>query len=137
MRCTAIRTIARRLRLSPRQQVCGLSDCGSKARMRRLLRAFALASPMSPTRPPMSSDGSYAPTSVDSTGTESTRHVDPRVWPMRQRPWLPITLMEVLMKTNTFWETFKAEGENVVERVRELIREGNVRRVVVKHEGRK
>ena len=40
------------------------------------------------------------------------------------------------MKTKTFWESFKAEGENVVEKVKQVVHEGNVRRVVVKHEGR-
>lgn len=40
------------------------------------------------------------------------------------------------MQTKTFWESFKAEGENVVEKVKELVHEGNVRRVIVKHEGR-
>jgi hypothetical protein len=40
------------------------------------------------------------------------------------------------MKTKTFWESFKAEGENVVEKVTQLVHEGNVRRVVVKHDGR-
>jgi hypothetical protein len=40
------------------------------------------------------------------------------------------------MKTNTFWESFKAESENVVEKVKAMIREGNVRRVVVKQSGR-
>ena len=41
------------------------------------------------------------------------------------------------MKTKAFWETFKAEGENVVEKVKQIVHEGNVRRVVVKHDGRK
>ena len=41
------------------------------------------------------------------------------------------------MTTKTVWETFKAEGENVVEQVKQIVHEGNVRRVVVKHEGRK
>jgi hypothetical protein len=36
----------------------------------------------------------------------------------------------------TFWESFKAEGENVVERLKEIVHEGNVRRVVIKHDGR-
>jgi len=36
----------------------------------------------------------------------------------------------------TFWETFKADGEHVVEKVKQLVHEGNVRRVVVKHDGR-
>jgi Domain of unknown function (DUF4342) len=40
------------------------------------------------------------------------------------------------MHTKTFWESFKAESENVVEKVKELVHEGNVRRVIVKHEGR-
>lgn len=40
------------------------------------------------------------------------------------------------MKTKTFWESFKAEGGNVVEKVTRLVHEGNVRRIVVKHEGR-
>lgn len=35
-----------------------------------------------------------------------------------------------------FWESFKAEGENVLDRVKQVVHEGNVRRVVVKHEGR-
>jgi hypothetical protein len=40
------------------------------------------------------------------------------------------------MTTKTFWESFKAEGENVKEKIAQLVHEGNVRRVVVKHEGR-
>src|SRR4051794_8423624 len=41
-----------------------------------------------------------------------------------------------VMTTRAIWETFRAEGENVVEKVKQAIHEGNVRRVVVKHEGR-
>ena len=40
------------------------------------------------------------------------------------------------MDAKTVWESFKAEGENVVEKVKQVVHEGNVRRVVVKHEGR-
>ena len=40
------------------------------------------------------------------------------------------------MKTKTFWESFKAEGENAADKVKQIVHEGNVRRVVVKHEGR-
>ena len=40
------------------------------------------------------------------------------------------------MTTKTFWESFKAEGENVAEKVKQIVHEGNVRRVVVRHEGR-
>jgi len=40
------------------------------------------------------------------------------------------------MGEKTFWESFKAESEGVVEKLKALIHEGNVRRVVVQHEGR-
>ena len=36
----------------------------------------------------------------------------------------------------TYWESFKAEGEAALEKVKALIHEGNVRRIVVQHEGR-
>jgi hypothetical protein len=36
----------------------------------------------------------------------------------------------------TIWESIKTESENVVERLKQLIHEGNVRRVVVQHQGR-
>lgn len=34
------------------------------------------------------------------------------------------------------WESFKAEGDQIVERLRKLVHEGNVRRIVVEHDGR-
>src|SRR5436305_10929003 len=37
---------------------------------------------------------------------------------------------------NTYWDSFKAESENVINKIKALIREGNVRRVVVQHQGR-
>lgn len=40
------------------------------------------------------------------------------------------------MTDKTVWESFKAEGANVVEKLNDLFREGNVRRVVVEHRGR-
>jgi hypothetical protein len=40
-----------------------------------------------------------------------------------------------VMAEKTFWESFKAESEGVVERLKGLIREGNVRRVVIQHDG--
>ena len=40
------------------------------------------------------------------------------------------------MKAKTFWESFKAEGENVADKIKQAVHEGNVRRVVVKHGGR-
>ena len=40
------------------------------------------------------------------------------------------------MTDKTYWESFKAEGEEIVDKIRDLIHEGNVRRVVVKHHGR-
>ena len=39
------------------------------------------------------------------------------------------------MSTKTLWESIEAKSENVVERVKEVIHEGNVRRVVVKRNG--
>jgi Domain of unknown function (DUF4342) len=43
---------------------------------------------------------------------------------------------ERAMADRTYWDTFKAEGENVISQVKALIHAGNVRRVVVKHHGR-
>ena len=40
------------------------------------------------------------------------------------------------MTEKTAWESFKVEGENVVDKIKKLIHEGNVRRVIVQHEGR-
>ena len=40
------------------------------------------------------------------------------------------------MSEKTCWETFKAEGVNVIDRLNNLIHEGNVRRVIVEHKGR-
>ena len=40
------------------------------------------------------------------------------------------------MREQTYWDTFKAEGENVLGKLKRLFHEGNVRRVVVKHDGR-
>ena len=34
------------------------------------------------------------------------------------------------------WETFKPDDDQIVEKLRRLIHEGNVRRVVVEHDGR-
>jgi hypothetical protein len=40
------------------------------------------------------------------------------------------------MADQTFWETFKTESENVIEKIKALIHEGNVRRIVIQHDGR-
>jgi hypothetical protein len=40
------------------------------------------------------------------------------------------------MTEKTYWESFKAEGANFAEKLKDLIREGNVRRVVVEYQGR-
>jgi hypothetical protein len=40
------------------------------------------------------------------------------------------------MSDQTSWESFKAEGDQIVEKVKRLVHEGNVRRVIVQHEGR-
>jgi len=40
------------------------------------------------------------------------------------------------MAEKTYWDSFKAEGENVIGKIKALIHEGNVRRVVIQHQGR-
>jgi hypothetical protein len=40
------------------------------------------------------------------------------------------------MVERTWWESFKAESEGVLDKLKALIKEGNVRRVVIQHEGR-
>ena len=40
------------------------------------------------------------------------------------------------MAESTYWETFKAEGEAALAKLRTLIHEGNVRRIVILHEGK-
>jgi hypothetical protein len=40
------------------------------------------------------------------------------------------------MSDTTYWESIKAEGGQLFERLKELVHEGNVRRVVVQHQGR-
>jgi hypothetical protein len=40
------------------------------------------------------------------------------------------------MGEKTFWESFTSEGGAVMGKVKALIHEGNVRRVIVRHEGR-
>ena len=38
--------------------------------------------------------------------------------------------------SKSFWESFKVEGLGIVDKVKELVREGNVRRVVIEQQGR-
>lgn len=40
------------------------------------------------------------------------------------------------MAEKTYWESFKAEGEAAVDKLRGMVHEGNIRRIVVQHEGR-
>jgi Domain of unknown function (DUF4342) len=40
------------------------------------------------------------------------------------------------MADNTYWDSFKAEGENVISKIKGLIHEGNVSRVVIQQHGR-
>jgi hypothetical protein len=40
------------------------------------------------------------------------------------------------MTDKTYWESFKGQSENVISNIKQLIHEGNVRRVVIQHEGR-
>ena len=37
------------------------------------------------------------------------------------------------MAEHTWWETIKIESDQLVQKVKELIEEGNVRRIVIKH----
>jgi hypothetical protein len=40
------------------------------------------------------------------------------------------------MDEQTYWDSFKAGSENVLEKIKGFIHEGNVRRVVIQHQGR-
>jgi len=40
------------------------------------------------------------------------------------------------MTEKTYWESFKAEGAEIIDTIKDLIHEGNVRRVVVQQHGR-
>ena len=40
------------------------------------------------------------------------------------------------MTDKTYWESFKAEGANIADKLNEVIREGNARRVVVEYQGK-
>ena len=40
------------------------------------------------------------------------------------------------MTDKTCWESIKGDGQTLVARLKELIHEGNVRRIVVQHDGR-
>ena len=40
------------------------------------------------------------------------------------------------MSEKTWWETIKAEGQDLLDKLEALIREGNVRRVVIKQQNR-
>jgi hypothetical protein len=40
------------------------------------------------------------------------------------------------MTERTIWENIKTEGSNILDRLEQLIREGNVRRVIVEHKGK-
>jgi hypothetical protein len=40
------------------------------------------------------------------------------------------------MSERTWWETVKAEGQEVLNKIEELIKEGNVRRIVIRQQGR-
>lgn len=40
------------------------------------------------------------------------------------------------MSERTWWETIKGEGQQVLDRIEQLVQEGNVRRIVIKQQGR-
>ena len=41
------------------------------------------------------------------------------------------------MATSDYWESIKADGESILEKLRQAIHEGNVRRVIIQHQGEK
>lgn len=44
--------------------------------------------------------------------------------------------MRLMTDAKSTWESFKAEGANVADKLKDLVEEGNVRRIVVEHGGR-
>lgn len=40
------------------------------------------------------------------------------------------------MAEKSYWETFRIDGEGLLEKLRALLHEGNIRRVVIKQQGR-
>lgn len=50
--------------------------------------------------------------------------------------WAPDVNMRIMADTKSTWESFKAEGTNVVDKLKDVLKEGNVRRVVIEHNGR-
>ena len=40
------------------------------------------------------------------------------------------------MAETTFWEAVKGDAHTIVEKVKAIVHEGNVRRIIVQHEGR-
>ena len=40
------------------------------------------------------------------------------------------------MSERTWWETIKGEGQELLDRLEELIRQGSIRRIVIKQQGR-
>jgi hypothetical protein len=40
------------------------------------------------------------------------------------------------MTEHCTWESFKAEGASLVDKMKDVIRQGNVRRVIIEHDGR-
>jgi hypothetical protein len=43
---------------------------------------------------------------------------------------------EAMAEERTFWETIKVEGGELLEKVKSLIREGNVRRIIIRQDDR-
>jgi Domain of unknown function (DUF4342) len=40
------------------------------------------------------------------------------------------------MKDHSWWETIKGEGQQLLDKIEDLIQQGNVRRIVIKQHGR-
>jgi hypothetical protein len=40
------------------------------------------------------------------------------------------------MPEKTYWESFKAEGTSILDKLKDILHEGNVRRIVIQQQGR-
>jgi hypothetical protein len=78
--------------------------------------------------------------SIDLRVRHDERHVQPFGWrgfdSLIQRGPCTRKSTEEIMTERTIWETIKLEGSNLADRLEKLINEGNVRRVVVEHQGK-
>jgi hypothetical protein len=56
-----------------------------------------------------------------------------KAWNRGQRTCASNRGVHIMTEERTWWETIKIESDQLVNKVKELIQEGNVRRIVIKH----